>query len=92
MFQPQSFLIESPAHGQFTVAEYDRLQFEERAVVQAQSWFEARDEYPRLLYLPDGNHKSGATTLGSMDVMLFAELAAFKSRFCLSPSSPQSVD
>jgi triacylglycerol lipase len=61
----------------FTVAEYDPPLFQRQAAVLVEDWLRAKDEWPRMVYLPDGNHMSAALALGSSEDGLGSELAAF---------------
>lgn len=70
-------LIASPIPCLFTVAEYDPPNFQQQAALVVERWFAARNEWPRMLYLPDGNHMSAALGIGREGDPLSAEIAAF---------------
>jgi len=74
-------LIASPIPCLFTVAEFDPFPFQSQAAMLVEDWFAARKEWPRMLYLPDGNHMSAALGIGRPGDPLSAELAAFIHRF-----------
>lgn len=78
---PLAGLVESDVPCLFSVAEYDPAHFQQQAALLVQAWFERRREYPRMLYLPDGNHMSGILSLGRPDDALSAELSAFVRKF-----------
>ena len=74
-------LIASSIPCLFTIAEYDPYNFQYQASLVVQDWFAAKKEWPRMLYLPDGNHMSAALAIGSEGDPLSAELAAFILKF-----------
>jgi triacylglycerol lipase len=76
-----SGLVASSIPCLFTVAEYDPHNFHYQAMLVVQDWFAAKQEWPRMLYLPDGNHMSAALGLGREGDPLSAELLAFIHKF-----------
>lgn len=74
-------LIESSIPCLFTIAEYDPFTFQSQAAMLVEDWFAAKREWPRMLYLPDGNHMSAALGIGRPDDPLSDEIAAFIHRF-----------
>lgn len=74
-------LIASTIPCLFTIAEYDPPSFQGQAAMVVADWFAAKGEWPRMLYLPDGNHMSAALGLGRADDPLSLEIAAFIHKF-----------
>ena len=74
-------LIASDIPCMFTIAEYDSFNFQSQAAMLVADWFAARGEWPRMLYLPDGNHMSAALGIGRPGDPLSAEIAAFIRKF-----------
>ena len=74
-------LIASSIPCLFTIAEYDPFTFQSQAAMLVEDWFAAKREWPRMLYLPDGNHMSAALGIGRPGDPLSAEIAAFIHRF-----------
>jgi acetyl esterase/lipase len=74
-------LIASSIPCLFTIAEYDPFNFQYQASLVVQDWFAAKREWPRMLYLPDGNHMTAALGIGREGDPLSAEIAAFIRRF-----------
>ena len=74
-------LIASAIPCLFTIAEYDPFNFQYQASLVVQDWFAAKREWPRMLYLPDGNHMTAALGIGRAGDPLSAEIAAFIRRF-----------
>lgn len=74
-------LIASDVPMLFAVAENDPLNFQIQAALLLERWFAAKQALPRLLYLPDANHMTGALSIGTEGELLPAEIAAFINRF-----------
>jgi triacylglycerol lipase len=74
-------LIASDIPCLFTVAEYDPFAFQKQAALVVQDWFAAKGEWPRMLFLPDGNHMSAALGIGNAGDPLSEEIAAFIRKF-----------
>lgn len=74
-------LIASDVPCLFTIAEYDAHHFQKQAALVVQDWFAVKGEWPRMLYLPDGNHMSAALGIGVAGDPLSAEIAAFIGKF-----------
>jgi triacylglycerol lipase len=74
-------LIASDIPCLFTVAEYDPFNFQKQAALVVQDWFAAKGEWPRMLFLPDGNHMTGAIGIGRDGDPLSVEIAAFVRKF-----------
>lgn len=80
-----SGLIASDMPMLFTVAEHDPLNFQAQAALLLERWFAAKQVLPRMLYLPDANHMSGALSIGVNGELLATEIAAFIKRFSPEP-------
>jgi acetyl esterase/lipase len=74
-------LIASAIPCLFTIAEYDPYPFQYQAHLLVQDWFATKREWPRMIYLPDGNHMSAALGIGRDGDPLAAELKAFIRKF-----------
>lgn len=74
-------LIASNVPMLFTVAEHDPLNFQAQATLLINRWLAAKQVLPRMLYLPDANHMSGALSIGIKGEFLATEIAAFVNRF-----------
>lgn len=78
-------LIGSDVPMLFTVAEHDPLTFQTQATLLLNRWFAAKQVLPRMLYLTDANHMSGALSIGIDGEPLATEIAAFINRFAPEP-------
>jgi hypothetical protein len=47
--------------------------------------------WPRILYLPDANHMSGAVNIGVKDDLLSSELLAFVEKFAKHADTQEEV-
>ena len=74
-------LIASSIPLLFTIAEYDPANFQSQAAIVVNDWFAARGEWPRMVYLLDGNHMTGGLCIGREGDPLSLEIAAFIRKF-----------
>lgn len=70
-------LIETQVPCLFSIAEYDPAGFQGQAAMLVADWFARNGEWPHMLYLPDGNHMTGALGIGGKNDWLSSELSAF---------------
>ncbi|HTU10668.1 MAG TPA: alpha/beta hydrolase [Allosphingosinicella sp.] len=74
-------LVASAIPCLFTIAEYDAWHFQNQAALVVREWTAAKREWPRMLYLPDGNHMTAALGIGRAGDPLSAEIKAFIHKF-----------
>lgn len=77
---PLAGLLNSPIPLQFSVAEFDPVDFQRQAVQVVRQWIEAHDEWPEMHLLSGHNHLSPAVSVGSDQREIERMVAGFVGR------------